>query len=149
MTLTRSRRKTKVLLKKSKKPKTQVDVDVLDNRLTRLEKKVNAMSRFNLPKEIDKSMQAHLKNALPKDVPDFGKIKHRKQTCRACQNTSQHHLIKLLSTNMIRKTSRQSKSYNKHPAHKALYDALMQSLIVDKDDMDKELEEQSTPKKRC
>nr|GEY06210.1 reverse transcriptase domain, reverse transcriptase zinc-binding domain protein [Tanacetum cinerariifolium] len=114
----RSRRKTKVLLKKSKKPKTQVNVDVLDNRLTRLEKKVNAMSRFNLPKEIDKSMQAHLKNALPKDVPDFE---------RQVGNPSHTTNIQL---------------------NKALYDALMQSLIVDKDDMDKELEEQSTPKKR-
>ncbi|GJY96271.1 hypothetical protein Tco_0512632 [Tanacetum coccineum] len=41
-----------------------------------------------------------------------------------------------------------SKSYNKHPAHRAMYDALVQSLIVDKDDMDKQLEDQSTPKKR-
>nr|GEW17939.1 putative reverse transcriptase domain-containing protein [Tanacetum cinerariifolium] len=29
-----------------------------------------------------------------------------------------------------------SKSYEKHPAHKALYDALIQSLFVDEDDMD-------------
>ncbi|GJX30071.1 hypothetical protein Tco_0238150 [Tanacetum coccineum] len=50
------RSKTKVLLKKSKKPQTQVDTEVLDNRLTRLERKVDAMSRFNLPKAIDKSV---------------------------------------------------------------------------------------------
>ncbi|GJT34730.1 hypothetical protein Tco_0925149 [Tanacetum coccineum] len=30
-----------------------------------------------------------------------------------------------------------SKSYEKHPAHKALYDALIQSLLVDEDDMDR------------
>ncbi|GJU26671.1 hypothetical protein Tco_1165292 [Tanacetum coccineum] len=30
-----------------------------------------------------------------------------------------------------------SKSYEKHPAHKAFYDALIQSLFVDEDDMDK------------
>ncbi|GJY55032.1 hypothetical protein Tco_0446696, partial [Tanacetum coccineum] len=74
------------------------------NRLTRLEKKVEAMSRFNLPEAIKKLVQAHLKIILPKDVPGF--------------------------------------------AHRALYDALVQSLIVDEDDMDKQLEDQSTPKKR-
>ncbi|GKF57693.1 hypothetical protein Tco_0171230 [Tanacetum coccineum] len=29
-----------------------------------------------------------------------------------------------------------SKSYNKHPTHKVLYDALIESLFVDEDDMD-------------
>ncbi|GJV29043.1 hypothetical protein Tco_1385491 [Tanacetum coccineum] len=47
------------------------------------------------------------------------------------------------------KLMRKSKSYNKHPAHKALYDALMQSLIIDEDDMDKLFEDQSSLKKRC
>nr|GEU85803.1 hypothetical protein [Tanacetum cinerariifolium] len=42
-----------------------------------------------------------------------------------------------------------SKSYDKHPAHRALYDALVQSLIVDEDDMYKQLEDKSTPNKRC
>ncbi|GJW62511.1 hypothetical protein Tco_0111846 [Tanacetum coccineum] len=115
----KSRRKTKVLLKKSKKPETQVDNEVLDNRLTRLEKKVEAMSKFNIPDAIDKSVQAHLKkNVLPKD---------------------KDKLLQLM---------RKSKSYNKHPAHKALYDALMQSLIIDEDDIDKQFKDQSTPKKR-
>ncbi|GJV29044.1 hypothetical protein Tco_1385492 [Tanacetum coccineum] len=60
------------LVNKSKKPETHVDNEVLDNILTRLEKKVEAMSKFNIPDAIDKSVQAHLKkNVLPKDVPDF------------------------------------------------------------------------------
>ncbi|GKC02140.1 hypothetical protein Tco_0993750 [Tanacetum coccineum] len=50
------RSKTKQILEKSKQPETQVDTSALDNRLTRLEKKVDAMSRFNLPEEIDKSV---------------------------------------------------------------------------------------------
>ncbi|GJT83733.1 hypothetical protein Tco_1058075 [Tanacetum coccineum] len=45
------------------------------------------------------------------------------------------------------KLMRKSKSYDKHPHHRALYDTLMLSLIVDEDDMDKHLEEQSTLKK--
>ncbi|GJT98657.1 hypothetical protein Tco_1094175 [Tanacetum coccineum] len=65
------RSKMKQILKKSKKPKTQVDIGELDSRVAKLEKTVNAMSRFNLPKAIDKSVQAHLKNILPKDAPDF------------------------------------------------------------------------------
>ncbi|GJS77659.1 hypothetical protein Tco_0727540 [Tanacetum coccineum] len=43
---------------------------------------------------------------------------------------------------------RKSMSYAKHPAHKALYDALVQSLIVDDNDMDKQLDNLSTQKKR-
>ncbi|GJX52138.1 hypothetical protein Tco_0280507 [Tanacetum coccineum] len=46
------------------------------------------------------------------------------------------------------KLMQKSKSYDKHPYHKALYDALVLSLIVDEDDMDKKLEDQSTSKKR-
>ncbi|GJR70021.1 retrovirus-related pol polyprotein from transposon TNT 1-94 [Tanacetum coccineum] len=101
---------------KSKKLETQVDVDVLDNRLTRLEKKVEAMSRFDILEAIDKSMQSYLKNILPKDAPNFSKIR-------------------------LQKTAKQSMP-------KALYDALVQSLIVDEEDMDKQLEDQSTLKKR-
>ncbi|GJS26724.1 hypothetical protein Tco_0487344 [Tanacetum coccineum] len=52
-----SRRKTKVLLKKSKKPETQVDTGVLDNRLTRIEKKVHVMYRFNPTKATDKDQR--------------------------------------------------------------------------------------------
>ncbi|GJT44674.1 hypothetical protein Tco_0953389 [Tanacetum coccineum] len=40
---------------------------------------VKAMSRFNIPEAIDKSVKAHLlKNVLPKGAPDFGKIKQEK-----------------------------------------------------------------------
>ncbi|GKB82542.1 hypothetical protein Tco_0949437 [Tanacetum coccineum] len=70
-------RKLKRILKKSKIPESQADVGELDNRVTRLEKKVHAMSSFNLPEELNKSVKAHLKNILPKDVPDSGKIKKK------------------------------------------------------------------------
>ncbi|GKD24856.1 ribonuclease H-like domain-containing protein [Tanacetum coccineum] len=69
---------------------------------------------FNLPGEIDKFVKAHLKNVLPKDVPDFGKIKMEKAA---------------------------KKSFPKHPTHKALYDSLIVSVSVDEDDMDKQLED--------
>ncbi|GKD23296.1 hypothetical protein Tco_1224999, partial [Tanacetum coccineum] len=75
------RSKTKRIIKKSKKLETQVDTKVLDKRLTRLEKKVEALSRFNIPEAINKSVKAHLmKNVLPKDAPDFGKTRQEKAT---------------------------------------------------------------------
>ncbi|GJW81288.1 hypothetical protein Tco_0145263, partial [Tanacetum coccineum] len=60
------RRKIKRILKISKRLESQVNVGELENRVTRLVKKVHAMSSFNLPEEIDKSVKAHLKNVLPK-----------------------------------------------------------------------------------
>ncbi|GJU32478.1 hypothetical protein Tco_1176067, partial [Tanacetum coccineum] len=74
---------------KSKKPKIQVDTGALDNRVTRLEKTVNAMSRFNIQEAIEKSIQAHLKkNVLQKDVPDLKKSNKRMLSNRTCQNPS-------------------------------------------------------------
>ncbi|GKC02139.1 hypothetical protein Tco_0993749 [Tanacetum coccineum] len=45
------------------------------------------------------------------------------------------------------KLIRESMSYDKHLAYKALYDALMQSLIIDENDIDKQLEDLPTQKK--
>ncbi|GJT89453.1 reverse transcriptase domain-containing protein [Tanacetum coccineum] len=41
-----------------------------------------------------------------------------------------------------------SKSYSKHPTHKALYDALIESLFMDEDDMDRAVVEASTQTKQ-
>ncbi|GJR69868.1 hypothetical protein Tco_0015933 [Tanacetum coccineum] len=71
------------ILKKSKRPKTQVDVGELNSIVNILEKQVHVMSSFNLPEAIDKSVKAHLKNVLPKDVPDFGKIKMEKAAMKS------------------------------------------------------------------
>ncbi|GKD95119.1 hypothetical protein Tco_1374956 [Tanacetum coccineum] len=46
-------KKTKVLLKKSKKPEAQADTGVILKRLTKLETKVEAMSKFNLLEAIE------------------------------------------------------------------------------------------------
>ncbi|GJU67902.1 hypothetical protein Tco_1254161 [Tanacetum coccineum] len=93
--------------------------------------KVDAMSRFNLHEAIDKSVQAHLKNILPKDVPDFGKIKLPKAAKKSMPKYSatpfdQASLDEYDQTDKLLNMMRKSKSYNKHPAHRALYDALMQ-----------------------
>ncbi|GKD20008.1 hypothetical protein Tco_1221711, partial [Tanacetum coccineum] len=70
--------KSKINIKKHKKPEEKVDVDVVLKRLVKLKKKVEAMSKVDHTKTINKSFQAHLKKVLPKDVPDFGKVKQEK-----------------------------------------------------------------------
>ncbi|GKA90025.1 hypothetical protein Tco_0811837 [Tanacetum coccineum] len=82
------RRKTKVILKKSNKLDSQVNSGELKCKVTRHEKKVHAMSSFNLPEAIDKSVKAHLKNVLPKDVPYCGKIKLEKAKKSMPKNSS-------------------------------------------------------------
>ncbi|GJS57717.1 hypothetical protein Tco_0652501 [Tanacetum coccineum] len=125
----------------------------LDNRVTRLEKTVSAMLRFNLPEAIDKSIKAYLKNVLPKDIPNFGKIKMEKAAKKSLpkylatlfdQTTLDIYNVK----DKLFKMVRECEAYNRYPAHKALFDALVVSLSVDEDDMDKELEEPPVQKKR-
>ncbi|GJY00245.1 hypothetical protein Tco_0357263 [Tanacetum coccineum] len=140
--------------KKSKKPKTKVDTDVLYTRLTRFKKKVEAVSKFNILEDIDKSVQAHLKkNVLPKDAPDLGKIKQEKASKQSMPKYSatpfdQASLDEYDQKDMLLKLMLKSKSYDKHPTHRALHDALVPSLLFDEDDMDKQPEDQSTSKKR-
>ncbi|GKD26017.1 hypothetical protein Tco_1232231, partial [Tanacetum coccineum] len=101
--------KTKIILKKPNKPDEKVNAEAILKRLMKLVKKVEAMSKIDHTKAIDKSVQAHLKNVLPKAVSDFGKIKQEKH----------------------------AQEFKTYPAHQKLYDALMDSLLVDEDDMDK------------
>nr|GEY32590.1 hypothetical protein [Tanacetum cinerariifolium] len=58
---------------------SMVDVPVTQakpaKQVTRLEKKVHAMSNFNIPNAIDKLVKAHFKKVLPVDVPNISKIK--------------------------------------------------------------------------
>ncbi|GKE17956.1 hypothetical protein Tco_1425533 [Tanacetum coccineum] len=121
------------------------DPTTLDNKVTRLEKKVHAISNFNLPDTNDKSDKAHLKNVLPKDIPDFGKIKMDKAKKSMPKHSSttfdQAALDEFEQKDKLFQMMSKSRSYTKHPAHKALFDALALSLSLDEDDMEKEQEE--------
>ncbi|GJX06067.1 hypothetical protein Tco_0193999 [Tanacetum coccineum] len=58
---------------------TTNDDESLENRVYRLERQVNAISKFNIQEAVDKSVEARLKHIdLSKDVPDFDKIKQEK-----------------------------------------------------------------------
>nr|GEV02525.1 hypothetical protein [Tanacetum cinerariifolium] len=108
----------------SKKLESQVDICELDSRVSRLEKTINAMSRFNLPGAIDKSVKAHLKNILRKDVPDFGKIK-------------------------LKKAAKKSMSkYSTTPFDHATLDKFYQKDNTDEDDMNRVIDEPPSQKKR-
>ncbi|GJR10377.1 hypothetical protein Tco_0793029 [Tanacetum coccineum] len=122
--------KTKIIIKKPKQSEEKVDVEVVLKRLMKLEKKVEAMSKIDHTEAIDKFVQAHLKKVLSKSIPDFDSLKEYDQK------------NKLMSL-MIK-----SKSFKTHPTHQKLYDVLMDSLLVDEDDMDKQYEVQPTQKKR-
>ncbi|GJS36832.1 hypothetical protein Tco_0535214 [Tanacetum coccineum] len=90
---------------KSKKPESQFDNDELDSRVTRLEKTITAMSRFNLPEAIVKSVKDHLKNVLHKDVPDFGKIKLEKSAKQSMPKYSTTLFDQAALGELIRRTS--------------------------------------------
>ncbi|GJX27271.1 hypothetical protein Tco_0233567 [Tanacetum coccineum] len=111
--------KIKRILKKSHNPKSQADDTSLEKQKARL-------------KQID----------LSKDVPDFSKIK---QENAAKQNMPKHSSTKFNKAALaiynqkdkLYKMIREFKAYNRHPTHKALFNALAVSLSVDEDDMDK------------
>nr|GEY65605.1 hypothetical protein [Tanacetum cinerariifolium] len=126
---------------------------VVQLKVTRLEKTANSMSRFNIQDAIEKSVKAHLKNVLPKEVLDFGKIKLDKATKKITPKYTttpfdQAALDEFDQKDKLFKLMMESKPYDKHQAHIALYDALVQSLIVDENDMDKQLENPPTQNKR-
>nr|GEY38177.1 hypothetical protein [Tanacetum cinerariifolium] len=127
-----SRRKTKVLLKKTKKLEAQADDDVILTRLTKLKKKVEALSMFNLPEAIDKSVQAHLKKTLPKDVPDFeSKIRKIKDSDETSSKKSKD---KDASSKEGKALSKSSKSNKAVDAEEIVQDDAMDVEQDNKDD---------------
>ncbi|GJS89673.1 hypothetical protein Tco_0772309 [Tanacetum coccineum] len=140
--------KIKRILKKSKKPESQVDTDELDSRVTRHKKTVNAMSRFNLPDVIDKFVKAYLNNVLPKDLPDFRKTKLEKSAKKSIPKYSTTSLDQAAlnvydQKDKLFKMTREFKSFNRHLTDKALYDAL-----ADDQDQDPSSDSAKEKKKR-
>nr|GEY23907.1 hypothetical protein [Tanacetum cinerariifolium] len=138
----------------SKKPKQRVDADVIVKRLTRLEKKVEAILKIDHSEAINKSVQTHLKKVVPIAAPDFGKLKQDKAAKQSMPKYTtkpfdEASLNEYDQKNKLMKLIMNSKSYNTHPAHKALYDALLALLLVDEDDMDNQFGDQPTQKKSC
>ncbi|GJV02727.1 hypothetical protein Tco_1336296 [Tanacetum coccineum] len=131
----------------------KVDAETVLKRLKKLERKVKAISKIDHTIAINKSVQAHLKKVLPTAAPGIGKLKPEKAAKQSMPKYStkpfdddslkeydlKHKLMSLMS---------KSKSFNTHPAHQELYDALMDSLLVDEDDMDNHFVDPPSLKKR-
>ncbi|GJR13647.1 hypothetical protein Tco_0796299 [Tanacetum coccineum] len=123
------------MMKKSHNPDSQADDTSLENRVYRLEIKVVEMLKYNIQAAIDKSIEARLKQIdPPKDVPDFGKMKLEKAIYN--QKDKLYRMMEKV------------KAFKRHPAHKALFDALAVSLIFDDDDMDLQDDQPSQKKRR-
>nr|GEV16512.1 hypothetical protein [Tanacetum cinerariifolium] len=123
--------------------KKQADSEKAEEEETGEEQPVDDQRKFNLPEAIDKFVQAHLKKTLPKDVPDFGKIKQEKAVKQSMPKYStklfdEASLKEYDQKDKLIKLMMKSKSYNTHPAHMKLYDALMDSLLDPSADADKE-----------
>ncbi|GKD78701.1 hypothetical protein Tco_1341322, partial [Tanacetum coccineum] len=103
-------------------------------RLVELEKKVDAMS----------------KKELPKVVPDFGAKKTtpsnlpKSSTTTSDSDSVKEYDLKDELFQLMTKT----KSFKTHPSHQELYDALMKSLLVHEDNFDKQYDITPTQRKR-
>nr|GEV94028.1 hypothetical protein [Tanacetum cinerariifolium] len=101
------------------------------------------MAKLIKRRAIGKFVQAHLKkNLLPKDVPDIRKMKQNKVAKQSMPKFptipfDEASLMEYDQKDKLLKIMLKSKSYDKDPTHRALYDALVQSLLVDENDMDK------------
>ncbi|GJZ25398.1 hypothetical protein Tco_0569651 [Tanacetum coccineum] len=90
---------------------------------------------------------------LQKDVSKICKIKLQHATKQKFPKSSitpldQAAIDEYDQKDILFKMMRESMSYDKNPAHKASYDALVQLLLVDEDDMDRGVVKPSTQKKR-
>ncbi|GJX51099.1 hypothetical protein Tco_0277944 [Tanacetum coccineum] len=65
------RSKTKIILKKSKKPEEKFDVDVVLKRLIKLEKRVATMSKIDHIDATENSVQANMINELKNQMPKY------------------------------------------------------------------------------
>ncbi|GJW86937.1 hypothetical protein Tco_0162277 [Tanacetum coccineum] len=140
-----SQSKTKIILKKPLKAEKNVDAETVLKRLMKFEKKVDAMSKVDHTAAIDKLVQAHLKNVLPKVVPYFGKIKQehvaKKNIPKSSKTAFDSNSLKEYDLkNELMSLMMKSKSFKTHPAYKQLYDALMESLLDPPIDNDKDMQ---------
>nr|GEX48435.1 hypothetical protein [Tanacetum cinerariifolium] len=92
-------------------------------------------------------------NLQQKDVSEIHKIKLEHATKEKVPKYSttlfdQAAMDEYNQKDILFKIMRESKSYDKHPKHKALYDALVQSLLVDEDDIDRGVAKPHTQKRR-
>nr|GEW94882.1 hypothetical protein [Tanacetum cinerariifolium] len=136
-------------MKKPHNLDSQANDTSLGKRVYRLEKKVKAMSKFNIQAATDESIEARLKQIeLPKGGLDFKKSKLEKAFKQNVPKTSWNKSATVIYEQKSRlyKMIKEVKAFNNHPAHKAPYDALVVSLSIDEDDIDRIFDQAGTLK---
>ncbi|GJS32807.1 hypothetical protein Tco_0531189 [Tanacetum coccineum] len=105
---------------------------------------LNEFLRSSLGDSLHKVLRRHIEEHKQELKPQesqksASKIIKIKQEHASKQNWPKHSAtpFDITAVNELFKMMMASKSYEKHLAHKELYDALIQSLFVDEDDMDK------------
>nr|GFC16313.1 hypothetical protein [Tanacetum cinerariifolium] len=94
--------------------------------------KILASIRSQVPPVVDKYLGSTLGDTLQKEQAAQEKVPKFSSTPYDQQADEEHKQKEILFKMMI-----SSKSYERHPAHKALYDALPESIFVDENDMDR------------
>ncbi|GKA09315.1 hypothetical protein Tco_0688646, partial [Tanacetum coccineum] len=103
--------------------------------------------------ETDKAEEEHVEdqggNEQAEDEQDQATESHQESTSKYLATPfDQVALDEYDQKDKLLKMMMKSKSYNRHLDHMKLYDALMDSLLIDENDMDKQLEDLPTQKKR-
>ncbi|GJS99668.1 hypothetical protein Tco_0820838 [Tanacetum coccineum] len=110
--------------------------------------------KYEVPEAVNKYLGSTLRDTLQKDdVSKFIKVKQ--------ELAAKEKMSKFLTTpydqvvedehkqkDILFQMMMASKSHEKHPAHKELYDALIQLLLVDKNDMDRLVVDPASQRKR-
>ncbi|GJZ26100.1 hypothetical protein Tco_0570353 [Tanacetum coccineum] len=146
-------------------------------RLFELERKVEALSKVGhseviynevqtqLPKAVsdfvESRMESTVRDVLQNDSINLKQKDVSKIRMIKLEHATKEKVPKYLATpfnqaamdeynqkDILFKMMRASKSYNKHQTHKALYDALVQSLLADDDDMDRDSKKERKKQRR-
>ncbi|GKC15506.1 hypothetical protein Tco_1012288 [Tanacetum coccineum] len=134
------------MIKKSHNPYSHADDTPLGNKVYRLERKVEALSKFNIQAAIDKSVEARLKQIkLPKGIPDFKKIKLEKV---AKQNVPKTSWNKTATAIYDKKKRVVSLSINEDDMDRIFGKSCQTKRKTDDHDKDPSLNADKDPKKR-
>ncbi|GJZ87714.1 hypothetical protein Tco_0659324 [Tanacetum coccineum] len=125
---------------------------VILQRVSDLEKDVKELKQVDHSSVILELIKSRVPSAIDKCFRD-----HKDQTRACCKGENAKILNnkidqaaddKYVQKDILFKMMMASKSYEQHPTHKALYDALIQSLLVDENDMDRHVVDPLSKKKR-
>ncbi|GJS97552.1 hypothetical protein Tco_0804520 [Tanacetum coccineum] len=105
---------------------------------------INSLSQ--VPAAVDKYLGSSLGDALQKTKEE--QAEKQQMPKYSVKSSDEVALDEYDQKSALFQTMTESKSFNKHPTHKALYHALMESLLVDEEGMDQGVVDLLKQKKR-